>query len=105
VTMVQRSSTVVIDAKYIDRIMGSFWPVHGDADVGDLRYLSRPLGLLKKVLIAEKPYRVEEQKEMLEGLLKAGLNIDEGREGAGQLMLVYEKLGGKFFRPVTSNLY
>jgi cation diffusion facilitator CzcD-associated flavoprotein CzcO len=94
VTMVQRSSTIVIASEYIDEQLDQFWPVHGDVSVGDFRYVAMPLGLLKKLQIAEKDRRVEAQKVMLEGLLKAGLNVNEGPEGAGQLFIHYEKFGG-----------
>jgi hypothetical protein len=94
VTMVQRSSTVVVDAHYVHQRLEKIWPWQGDASVGDFRNASMPLGLLKKINIEEKDSRVEEQKEMLEGLREAGLKVDEGPEGAGQLLLLYMKLGG-----------
>jgi cation diffusion facilitator CzcD-associated flavoprotein CzcO len=104
VTMVQRSSTAVVASEYIDRQLDNFWPVHGDVSVGDFRYLGMPLGLLKKLQIAEKDGRVAEQKAMIQGLLKAGLNVDEGPEGAGAQLMVYERLGGSCCS-LSSNLY
>jgi cation diffusion facilitator CzcD-associated flavoprotein CzcO len=104
VTMVQRSSTIVVTSEYFDAQFDKFWPVHGDASVGDFRFMAMPLGLVKKLQIAEKDARVEEQKAMIEGLLKAGLNVNEGSEGAGVMLKVYERLGG-MCRSVSSNLY
>ncbi|KAF8505013.1 FAD/NAD-P-binding domain-containing protein [Gautieria morchelliformis] len=94
VTMVQRSSTVVVTCEYTVQQLESIWPMHSDPLVGDFRSASMPLGLLKQIEIGRKESRIAHHKEMLDGLLKAGLNVNQGREGAGQALLVFERLGG-----------
>ena len=94
VTMVQRSSTVVAASALVGGWLEVFWPMHADPSVGDFRFASMPLGLLKRIEIGNKENRVAAQKEMLDGLLKAGLNVDEGPEGAGPILQIYERFGG-----------
>lgn len=98
VTMVQRSSTVVVASEYTVRQLEGIWPMHTDPLVGDFRSASMPLRLLKQIEIGKKENRIAQQKEMLDGLLKAGLKVNEGVEGAGQALLVFEKLGGRSCR-------
>ena len=94
VTMVQRSSTIVVDLKYVSLQLMQIWETQGDPSVGDFHMASMLLGLLKSIQIAQKDNRVNDQRSMLEGLRKAGLKVDEGAEGAGQLLQMYMQFGG-----------
>ncbi|KIJ23646.1 hypothetical protein M422DRAFT_39511 [Sphaerobolus stellatus SS14] len=95
VMMVQRSSTVVASAEYIQKNnLDVLWPMHTDPLVGDFQAAAMPFGLFKLMSIAGSSKRVADQKEMLEGLLNAGLNVNEGPEGVGQFFLVFQRLGG-----------
>ena len=106
ITMVQRSSIVVTSAEYAVAFMETIWPMHSDPAVGDFRSAGMPLGLLKQIQIEQKEQRIAHHKDMIDGLLKAGMNIDEGPEGAGQVIRVFERLGGRsypFHLTVTNN--
>jgi hypothetical protein len=92
--MVQRSSTIVVDSKYVTLQLMQIWGASGDPSVGDFRLASMPLGLLKRMEISQKDNRVNGQRVMLDGLRKAGLKVDEGPEGAGQLLHMYMRSGG-----------
>ncbi|GJJ15768.1 hypothetical protein Clacol_010046 [Clathrus columnatus] len=96
VTMVQRSSTIVVSAQYLhDTLLDISYPIGVNQKNADFRTAGGiPYGLLKQLQIAGKDKRIADQKEMLDGLTKAGLNINEGDEGAGQFYRVFERLGG-----------
>ena len=104
ITMVQRSSTIVVSMDYTMGKLKAFWPMHSDPSIGDFKLAGMPLGLLKQIEIGEKENRVAQQKEMLDGLLKAGLNIDEGSEGGGQITAIYERSGGKSYLLIPKSL-
>lgn len=95
-TMVQRSSTIVVDTRYVIPQLRKIWPDPGDPSVGDFRYASMPLGLLKRMHIDDRDNRVNQQKAMIDGLRAAGLNVTEGPEGAGQLLLLHMRFGGAY---------
>jgi len=97
VTMVQRSSTVVASSEFVlKNVLDKLWPMFSDPGIGDFRSAGMPLGLLKRIMISTKDVRIAAQKDMIDGLTEAGLNVDEGPEGAGQPLLVFERLGGTF---------
>ncbi|GJJ11783.1 hypothetical protein Clacol_006021 [Clathrus columnatus] len=89
VTMVQRSSTIVISIDLTNRGLDAIYPMGVDPNVGDFRSSGMPIGLLKKLAIAGKDARVAEQKSMLDGLEKAGLKLSEGEEGGGFPVQLY----------------
>lgn len=95
VTMVQRSSLIVTSNDYSHKtVFDVIYPLECDLSNADLRFTGLPLGLSKELGIAGKDKRIADQKEMIEGLLKAGLDVNEGEEGAGLLVRVYQRLGG-----------
>ncbi|KAF8582165.1 dimethylaniline monooxygenase [Ramaria rubella] len=104
VTLVQRSSTIVVSANYTNSLMDPLWPMNSDPSIGDFRAAAMPIFLLKQFQIADKKRRIELQKDMLEGLTKAGLKIHEGEEGAGQLLRVHERLNGYWLDVGTADL-
>ena len=104
ITMVQRSSTIVVSSDYTAANLEALWPMHCDPSAGDFKAAGMPLGLLKQIEIGQKDTRVAQQKEMLDGLLKAGLNIDEGKEGGGQVVQLFEKFGGKSYHLISPSL-
>ncbi|GJJ15730.1 hypothetical protein Clacol_010008 [Clathrus columnatus] len=94
VTMVQRSDTVIISNQYLhDTLFDPSYPLNGNLTDADFRFTGLSWGHFKQLLIAGKDKRVADQRDMLEGLVKAGMNISEGKEGAGELWQVYDRLG------------
>ncbi|GJJ11780.1 hypothetical protein Clacol_006018 [Clathrus columnatus] len=89
VTMVQRSSTIVISIDLTNKSLDSVYPLGVDPAVGDFRSSGFPFGLVKKLAIAGKDARIAEQKSMLEGLEKAGLKLSEKEEGGGFPVQLY----------------
>ncbi|GJJ11779.1 hypothetical protein Clacol_006017 [Clathrus columnatus] len=83
VTMVQKTSTIVMSIDLTNKALDKVWPVGVDPVVGDFRSAGFPFGLAKKFSIAGKDARIAEQKTMLDGLTKAGLKLSEGKEGGG----------------------
>lgn len=98
VTMVQRSSLIVISNEYLHKsVFDIAYPHDGDVSNADTRFIGPSIGLWKDLAIAGKDKRVADQKEMIEGLLKAGLNVDEGEEGAGYFWRGFQRFGGNCF--------
>ncbi|KAF8524142.1 FAD/NAD-P-binding domain-containing protein [Hysterangium stoloniferum] len=94
VTMIQRSRTVVVSESVVNPQMNRLWREDVDPLISDFYVASMPLGLLKQILIAKKDERVAQQKDMLEGLKKAGLHVHEGEDGAGHLYEVFRRGSG-----------
>ncbi|KAL0948592.1 hypothetical protein HGRIS_011150 [Hohenbuehelia grisea] len=94
VTVVQRSSSCVISVNTVKDRLLAMWPEGVPTEISDFKSASMPFGLLKKIFIdgADDAWALE--KEMHDGLRKAGLQLNMGPSGAGQLTLVYERLGG-----------
>jgi hypothetical protein len=53
------------------------------------------LGLLRKMLISIKDVLAAAESDLQEGLRKAGMDINMGPGGTGNLLLVFERLGGE----------
>ncbi|KAI0074367.1 dimethylaniline monooxygenase [Panus rudis PR-1116 ss-1] len=95
ITMIQRSSTCVVSGDKLAEHQFELWPLDGTpADVGDFRFAGYPLGLLKKWFQSMTDMMWEEEKELHEKLRKGGVKLNMGREGEGQLLMVYERGGG-----------
>lgn len=95
VIMLQRSTTCVVSAAFIKKEFNVTWPEGEDIKCSDFKVAAMPLGLLKKLSIAAKDQTKEFDFEMHEKLLKGGLRLDQGLEGSGQKILVFERLGGQ----------
>ncbi|THH30494.1 hypothetical protein EUX98_g3702 [Antrodiella citrinella] len=94
VTMTQRSSTCIIAGETASRNIQRVWADQEPAAVGDLKFKTMPLGLLRKLQQSRTQEMWDEDKEMFEGLQKAGLKLNMGPDGAGQLLMVWERCGG-----------
>ena len=95
VTMVQRSSTCVTARSYSTTQLERVWAPGVPVEVGDMKFISTPLGFLRKVLIGQGERQWEAEPELNAKLRKAGLKLTMGPEGAGQLLLVFERGGGE----------
>lgn len=97
VTMLQRSSTCVISAALVLHNLQMVFPEGQDVDVSDFKADGMPLGLLKKIAKSREMREIENNfdKDMHDGLLRRGLKLNPGADGAGQRFLLFERLGGK----------
>lgn len=93
VTMVQRSSTCVLSAR--TAAMLNAWPEGIPVDISDLKFLSCPFHLLKRIIASGEKEAWEREKTMHEGLIKAGFKLNMADDGAGQATLVFERFGGR----------
>ncbi|GLB34118.1 putative L-lysine 6-monooxygenase (NADPH-requiring) [Lyophyllum shimeji] len=94
VIMVQRSSTCVMSAKTLAATIFTAWPEGSPPEVADLKFFSWPLLLAKQMLSSREQDFWAADKEMHEGLLKAGLKLNMGSDGSGLASLVAERSGG-----------
>jgi hypothetical protein len=53
-----------------------------------------PYALIRASLIGQKESRLAHDKDLHDGLHKAGLQLNEGADGSGQPILYYEWFGG-----------
>ncbi|KAF8911306.1 FAD/NAD-P-binding domain-containing protein [Mucidula mucida] len=95
VTMVQRSKTCVVGKypEYTRGLLASF-PDDVPVDVSDLKYMTVSLKFAKERFAARAGELAAAEKELHEGLTKAGVKVYMGEDGSGMLPLVYERLGG-----------
>ncbi|KAG6910146.1 hypothetical protein DXG01_012905 [Tephrocybe rancida] len=81
VTMVQRSSTCVVSPKTVDATVTRAWPEGVPSEVSDFKFSSFPLALFKAMLKAAEQESWDREKDMHEGLIKAGLKLNMGPDG------------------------
>ena len=96
VTMLQRSATCVVSAAVVAQEYAVKWPEGVSIDVSDFKVAAMPLGLLKEFAKATQGEVDEFDREMQEGLMRAGLKLTTGPDGSGQKILVLERLGGSY---------
>ncbi|KAF5345198.1 hypothetical protein D9758_009716 [Tetrapyrgos nigripes] len=94
VTMVQRSSTCVVAASTTRKVLESRFPPGVPTSISDFKFASLPLGLLRRMLISRKDALAAVEKDLQDGLRKAGMKINMGPEGTGNYLLVFERFGG-----------
>ncbi|KAJ3930913.1 MAG: FAD/NAD-P-binding domain-containing protein [Lentinula lateritia] len=94
VTLLQRSVTCVQASETVNGITDQFWRPEVPTEVADHRRAGTPFKLMKQMLSEQKDFYWEKDKHILEGLAKAGMNVNLGPDGSGVFPLVYERLGG-----------
>lgn len=105
VTMVQRSSTFVTTSKSITDIV-----LRGYAEDGppvedvDLLTHSYPLSVLKTLQISVAKKQAENDRDILEGLIRAGFKVDTGPGGAGLFFKYFQRGGGYYIDVGASQL-
>ncbi|KAL0948920.1 hypothetical protein HGRIS_009029 [Hohenbuehelia grisea] len=104
VTLIQRSSSCVVSAGPVTERLLRIWPEGVPTDIADFKAASMPFGLLRKIFTANSEEEWEPEKEMHAGLIKAGIKLNRGPGGAGQLTLVFERLGGYWLDVGSSKL-
>lgn len=95
VTIVQRSASSVVSDKLVATQLDPVYPDNQDIDDLDLAANAMPLDAVRMLMKEVRESRLGFDREMREGLEKAGFRLTDGPDGSGQLFLVYEKGGGK----------
>lgn len=95
VTMVQRSSTLVISHELMMQRINMAHPDNVPVEISDFKFAGMPLGLAKEFSKNMQPMTEEHDKEMLDGLRKVGFNLSSGDNGGGIITLLYRRGGGK----------
>ncbi|TPX08091.1 uncharacterized protein E0L32_010291 [Thyridium curvatum] len=109
VTMVQRSSANVIsNGAIIDIALGSLYSEQAQAtlpvDDADLLLWSSPMEYSKAVQVQVTQLALERDRKLLEGLQKAGFNLDIGPDGAGMFFKYFQRGGGYYIDVGASQL-
>ncbi|KAH8101969.1 dimethylaniline monooxygenase (N-oxide-forming) [Cristinia sonorae] len=94
VTMIQRSSTCVIGGDTAAKNLQQVWNDDAPTAVGDLKFRTMPLGLLKKIQQSRTQEMWDEDKEVFDKLRKGGVKLNMGPSGEGQLLMVWQRCGG-----------
>ncbi|KAF5381227.1 hypothetical protein D9757_007882 [Collybiopsis confluens] len=94
VLMVQRSSTCIQPATTVMPGLKRAWPEDVPVEVSDFRSYAIPMRRLLEILAATRHLSWDQEKDLIEGLQKAGLNVNMGINGAGVLSLVYTRYAG-----------
>ncbi|EJC98971.1 uncharacterized protein FOMMEDRAFT_161183 [Fomitiporia mediterranea MF3/22] len=96
VTMVQRSSSLVVSDKYFGAMLAPVFPEDRPVYYSDLVYASLSNGAFFELGKRSQSLADEFDKEMHEGLIKAGFKLDSGPDNAGILAKAFDRLGGYF---------
>jgi hypothetical protein len=92
--MVVRNSTCVVSAKILNGMLDAAFPEGVPTEISDFKTFAMPFPLMRATLIERQGQRLTHDKDLHDGLRNAGLKLNEGADGSGQLILVYEKFGG-----------
>ena len=106
VTMVQRSSTLVISSEAVVDIglKGLYDESGPPVDDADVFFHSIPNSVLKGLHIALTKAQNEYDRKMLDGLTKAGFKLDQGPDDAGLFMKYFQRGGGYYINVGASQL-
>ena len=106
VTMVQRSSTLVISCEtLIDVTMKGIYDENGPpVEDADLLNLSVPNPVAKKLQISATKEMMKRDCDLLNGLTTAGFLVDSGPDGSGLYMKYLSRGGGYYIDVGTSRL-
>ncbi|KAL4862768.1 hypothetical protein BDV12DRAFT_178421 [Aspergillus spectabilis] len=106
VTMVQRSSTCVISSDAIVNIglKGLYEEDGPPVDDADLMLYSIPAEQFKAQQVKLTKLQNTHDKELLDGLAKAGFKVDRGPDDAGLLMKYWQRGGGYTIEVGAGNL-
>ncbi|KAL2066046.1 hypothetical protein VTL71DRAFT_2117 [Oculimacula yallundae] len=97
VTMIQRSTTLILNADTNLRHMAALYGEDGPAtDDADVMFMSAPNAVVKKMNISQTQIQAGEDSATLSGLEKAGFRLDYGPDGSG-LWVKYLQRGGGYY--------
>lgn len=106
VTIVQRSSTHVMSSKHgLDVLLEGLYEEGGPpTEDADLIFMSIPNPMLKRMHIDATAEIARRDKDMREGLAKAGFKLDDGPDGSGFFMKYFQRGGGYYIDVGCSQL-
>ncbi|KAG6040277.1 hypothetical protein E4U41_001064 [Claviceps citrina] len=106
VTIVQRSSTNVISSSALTQIAlkGLFCEDGPPVDDADMILHSMPNSMLKAIQVEVAKLMREHDKDLLEGLAKAGFKTDNGPDEAGLFFKYFQRGGGYYIDVGASKL-
>lgn len=94
VTLLQRSETVAISLAWLAATFGGAFPPGVPTYYCDLAFCGMPVGAFKEMGKMAQPFAEGFDKEMHDGLRKAGLKLSAGPDGSGQFSTVVDRFGG-----------
>lgn len=106
VTMVQRSTTCVISSAAItDIALAGLYSEDGPpVDDADVWLYGTPNSVLKTIQVGVTALQNEHDKEVLQGLEKAGFKLDQGPDSAGLFFKYFQRGGGYYIDVGASKL-
>ncbi|CEJ89591.1 hypothetical protein VHEMI05427 [[Torrubiella] hemipterigena] len=106
VTIVQRSSTHVVSSKAITDIAlkGVYSEDGPPVDDADLIIHGMPNALLKTIQVQVGAIQRDYDRELLDGLTKAGFKLDDGPDGSGLFFKYFQRGGGYYIDVGASKL-
>ena len=94
VTILQRSTTVVISLSWLAASFGGAFPPNVPTYYCDLAFAGMPIGAVREMGKMAQPLAEGFDKEMLDGLKKVGFKTSAGPDSSGQLLTVFDRFGG-----------
>lgn len=106
ITMVQRSTTCIVSSEAVCEIaLKALYSEDGPAtEDSDLVFQSFPTPMLKAIQVAVAGLQAEHDKELHQGLERAGFKVDRGHDGAGLLIKYFQRGGGYYIDVGASQL-
>ncbi|CAG9937398.1 unnamed protein product [Clonostachys rosea f. rosea IK726] len=105
VTMVQKSSTTVVSTDALmDSMQGLFAEGGPPTEDADLVMNGMPTSLLKTMQVQASKKTRRYDKDLLEGLTKAGYKLDDGPRESGMMFKYFQRAGGYYIDSGTSQL-
>ncbi|KAI5459019.1 hypothetical protein BGZ63DRAFT_360680 [Mariannaea sp. PMI_226] len=106
ITIVQRSTTHVVSSKAITEIAlkGVYSEGGPQVDDADMLIHGLPTPVLKALQVKVGEKQAECDKDLLEGLEKAGFKLDRGPDGAGLFFKYFQRGGGYYINVGASEL-
>ncbi|KHN94424.1 flavin-containing monooxygenase [Metarhizium album ARSEF 1941] len=98
VTVVQRSSTLVVSSRAVtDIALGGLYSEGGPpVEDADLLVQSMPNSVLKALQVKVAEAQRRHDRDMLQGLAGAGFKLDDGPDGAGLFFKYFQRGGGYY---------
>lgn len=106
VTMVQRSSTCVVSSASITEIgLGGLYDETGPpTEDADTWLMGTPSSVLKLIQVKITALQAEKDRATLDGLAKAGFNLDRGPDNGGLFIKYFQRGGGYYIDVGASQL-
>lgn len=106
ITIVQRSSTHVVSSRAITDVglKGLFCENGPEVDEADTLLHGLPTPVLKALQVKVCALQAEHDREMLDGLAKAGFKVDRGPDEAGLFIKYFQRGGGYYINVGASEL-